>query len=180
MNLRCFQRSKPHLPLKPARPTGTPILLGFPFSKYRDRLIWAPPDAHGTRACINVKLAIETFCYTVRQKDNEYPNGEDPEFGPWEKVLDSGRSYLVGSNTPMPEYLRRHSSLLTTWQKHAYQWCLAKQSCCLVLESRPLRRMYEVKKRGQYVEIGLPHHDWGGEKHWVTRDGRLKVLVNVD
>jgi hypothetical protein len=91
-----------------------------------------------------VKLAIETFCYAVRQKDNEYPNGEDPEFGTWEKVLESGRSYLVGSDTPMPEYLRRHSSSLTTWQKHAYEWCLANPSRCLVLESRPLRRMYEI------------------------------------
>jgi hypothetical protein len=152
----------------------------LPFLDYRDRLMWGPPNAQGSRALINKKLVLESFWYTVRQKDNEYANGEDPKFGTWETVLDAGRSYLAGSDTPMPEFLRRHSSSLTTWQKQAYQWCLANPSRCLVFESRPLRRNYEIKKRGEYIEIGLPHHDWGGERHWVTRDGKRKVLVNVD
>ncbi|GGG86834.1 hypothetical protein [Edaphobacter dinghuensis] len=150
------------------------------FLEYRNRLIWGRPDAQGSRACINRKLIREPFRYTVRQKDNEYAFGEDPKFGEWEKALNCGRSYLAGSDTPMKEFLRRHMSSLTNWQKHAYQWCLANPSRCLVLVSPQLKRHYVIKKRGEYVEIGLPHHEWGGERHWITKGGSRKVLVNVD
>jgi hypothetical protein len=30
------------------------------------------------------------------------------------------------------------------------------------------------------VEFGLPHHCHGGEKYWVSRNGKTKVLINVD
>ncbi len=157
---------------------GSPAKISF--SEYRNRLIWGPPDAQGERSCIDRKLLREPFPYVVREKANEYSNGEDPEYGRWERSLESGHSYLVGSDMPMGEFLRRHTSSLTTWQKLAYLWCLANPSRCLVLRSNALRREYEIKKRGEYVEIGLLHHDWGGERHWITRDGRRKVLVNVD
>jgi hypothetical protein len=40
--------------------------------------------------------------------------------------------------------------------------------------------IYHIAKRGEYVEIGLPHHRHGGEKYWVSRNGKTKVLINVD
>lgn len=157
---------------------GSPA--GISFSEYRNRLIWGPPDAQGKRDCIDRKLLREPFPYTIREKDNEYRGGEDPEYGRWAQALESGRSYLVGDDVPMSEFLRRHTSALTTWQRQAYLWCLANPLRCLVLRSTAPRREYEVRKRGDYVEIGLPHQDWGGERHWITRDGKRKVLVNVD
>jgi len=39
---------------------------------------------------------------------------------------------------------------------------------------------WRVYLRGEYVEFALPHQDHGGEKHYVTKDGKTKVLVNVD
>jgi hypothetical protein len=123
---------------------------------------------------------LESFWYTVRLRDNEYRNGDDPKYGLWSKALECGRSYLVGNDVPMSKFVREHSSSLTTWQRQAFQWCLANPSSCLEFESKPLRRIYEIKKRGEYVQIGLPHHDWGGERLWISRDGRRKVLINVD
>jgi len=62
----------------------------------------------------------------------------------------------------------------------AYRWCLGHPTLCLVFESRLQSRIYHIMKHGEYVEIGLPFHDYGGEKHWITRDGKTRVLVNVD
>jgi hypothetical protein len=40
--------------------------------------------------------------------------------------------------------------------------------------------IYHIAKRGEYVEFGLPHYSHGGEKYWVSRRGKTKVLINVD
>jgi hypothetical protein len=40
--------------------------------------------------------------------------------------------------------------------------------------------IYHIAKRGEYVEFGLPHHCHGGEKYWVSRNGKTKVLIKVD
>jgi hypothetical protein len=50
----------------------------------------------------------------------------------------------------------------------------------LVLSSMKPRLIYHIAKRGEYVEFGLPHHCHGGEKYWVSRNGKTKVLINVD
>lgn len=149
------------------------------FEYYRDRCLWGAPNAQGVRSCLNRGLAAEPFPYVVRQKENHYANGLDPN-GTWFKALESGRSYLAGSSTQMTEFIRRHSSRLIGWQRLAYQWCVANPSECLILNSKKLGRIYEIKKRGEYVEIGLPHHTFGGERYWITRNGKTKVLVNVD
>ena len=39
---------------------------------------------------------------------------------------------------------------------------------------------YDCYWRGEYCVISLPHHDAGGERSWITRDGKSKTLVNVD
>jgi len=40
--------------------------------------------------------------------------------------------------------------------------------------------IYHIAKRGEYVEFGLPHHCHGGEKYRVSRNGKTRVLINVD
>lgn len=57
------------------------------------------------------------------------PNGEglryqEEKWG-WNESLESGRSYLVGKEVPMPEFLKHHRSALTDWQKAAFAWAKA-------------------------------------------------------
>jgi len=61
----------------------------------------------------------------------------------------------------------------------AYEWCVANPSRMLVLTSTKPRLIYHIAKRGEYVEIGLPHHCHGGEKYWVSRRAKIKVLINL-
>jgi len=117
--------------------------------------------------------------YSVTTRDNEYARPErKDDYTTWDAIIEAGRSYMVGSKTPMDEYLRSHSSNLTLWQRMAYDWCKANPNQRLVVENA--RYEYHVYLRGEFVEIGLPYHGQGGERHWVTRDGKRKVLVNVD
>ncbi len=153
---------------------------GLSFSEYRDRCLWGLPDANGVRGCLDMTAVMEPFDYIVRQRDNQFKDGEDPSYGDWDKAIDGGRSYLVGSAVSIRQFLRTHTSALTEWQRMAYRWCLANSSLSLVFEARRQRRIYQVMKRSDYVEIGLPHQEYGGEKHWISRDGKTKVLVNVD
>ena len=118
--------------------------------------------------------------YSVEQRVNPYPDGEDADYGTWEKALDVGRSYLVGATVPMSEFQRVHTSSLNEWQRLAYEWCMANPSRMLVLTSTKPRLIYHIAKRGEYVEFGLPHHCHGGEKYWVSRNGKTRVLINVD
>ena len=152
----------------------------LPFLDYLDRTIWSPPNEKGSRECINFQLMHQPCSYMIAQQANEYRNGEDPHYGDWNRALEAGRNYLVGRDVSLTEFARTHRSSLNDWQRLAYQWCLANPSQALVLRARNGRLIYEIKKRGDYVEIGLPHHDHGGEKHWISRDGKTKVLINVD
>lgn len=128
----------------------------------------------------NMALLRAPFPFTVQQLENQYPNGEDPRFGNWDEAVEAGRSYLVGNDTPLAAFLKRYSSEMNEWQKLAYAWVMANPGSRLVLKSTQPRREFHIYKRGEYVEIGLPHQDAGGEKHWISRDGKRKVLVNQD
>jgi hypothetical protein len=66
-------------------------------------MLWGKPKENGRRTCLDPKLAATAFEYRVSERDNHYPNGEDLEFGSWDKSLASGRSYPVGESTPMRE-----------------------------------------------------------------------------
>ena len=148
------------------------------FREYMDRMLWGKPQANGRRAAVSLKLAAQAFEYRVSDRDNSYPNGQDPEYGDWNNALESGRSYLCGASTPMTQFLKAHTSSLNWWQKMAYAWCMANPSKKLVLISKKLE--WSIYKRGEYVEFGLPHQDKGGEKHWISQNGKSRVLVNVD
>jgi hypothetical protein len=150
------------------------------FSEFRNRHIWGPLDSSGSRPCINMALLRKPFPYSVEQRINSYPNGEDADYGTWEKALDVGRSYLVGATVPMSEFQRVNTSSLNEWQRLAYEWCMANAARMLVLTSMKPRLIYHIAKRGEYVEFGLPHHCHGGEKYWVSRNGKTRVLIKVD
>jgi hypothetical protein len=51
-------------------------------------------------------LVRKPFPYSVEQRINPYPNGEDADYGTWDKALDVGRSYLVGATVPLSEFQR--------------------------------------------------------------------------
>lgn len=100
------------------------------------------------------------------------------ESATWDKVIESGKSYLVGKEVPTPVFLKTHTSPLCAWQKHAVELAKLMPDKKVVMISSRLE--YHIYTRNDFVEIGLPHQDRGGEKHWVTRNGKSKVLVNVD
>jgi hypothetical protein len=151
------------------------------FLEYRSRCINGRPSADGRYPHLDRHLLMQTFSYKVREETNPYTESEDADYGSWTKALEMGRSYLVGDRVPMAKFVREHTSSLTGWQKMAFHWCTANPSRALELESESRRwLLYKIRRRGEYVEIGLPYHDWGGERYWITRDGKRKVLVNVD
>jgi hypothetical protein len=120
------------------------------------------------------------FPYSVEQRVNTYTNGEDAEYGTGEKALDVGRSYLVGATVPLSEFQRVYTSSLNEWHRLAFAWCVANPSRMLILTSTRPRLIYHIAKRGEFVEFGLPHHCHGDEKYRVSRNGKTRVLINVD
>jgi hypothetical protein len=80
----------------------------------------------------------------------------------------------------MSEFQRVNTSSLNEWQRLAFAWCVANPSRMLVFTSTKSRLIYHIAKRGEYVEFGLPINATGGEKYWVSRNGKTKALINVD
>lgn len=115
----------------------------------------------------------------ISTQENEFWRRRDTDrFQKWEDMLTSGKSYMVGADVPMADFLRTHSSRMVPWMQLAWHWCDLHPERALVITAH--RFEWYVSKRGEFVEFGLPHHDKGGERHWVSRDGKTKVLINVD
>jgi len=112
---------------------------------------------------------------SARIKDHRYL--EQDEFWFWKRIIESGKSYMVG-DIPTSKYLRDYSSSLSKWQKAAYMWAIENSNEILVVETKT--HHWRVYQRGEYVEFALPHQEHGGERNYVTRNGKTKVLVNVD
>jgi len=120
---------------------------------------------------------FQQFAYvTTRQKTGDWYLNPG-EYGKWDKMMDCGKSYMVG-DIPMSRYLKTHTSPLSGWQKLAYAFCL--QNPTLILEIETKTHDWRVYQRGEYVEFALPHQSRGGERHYVSRNGTSKVLVNED
>lgn len=111
-----------------------------------------------------------------KTKDSAWYLNQD-EFWFWSRIIECGKSYMVG-DIPTSQYLRRYSSPLSDWQQLAYKWALANPDKILFVQTKT--HHWRVYLRGEYVEFALPHQDKGGERHYVTKDGKTKVLVNVD
>ena len=102
---------------------------------------------------------------------------EHDEWGDWDKAVQLGRDYMVGSRVPMGKFLCSHRSRLNAWQQVASVWAQQHPDKLLVLDSR--RRTWHVYKRGQYVSFRLPFHDAGGERTYISRDGHHKIHVDT-
>lgn len=97
-------------------------------------------------------------------------------------AVEAGKSYMVGSDVPTKAYLKSHTSYIARdhWLYYAVKWAFQNEDQKLVVETKT--KTYEIYRRGAYVEIALPHHGRGGEKHWIVcfSEPNKKVLVNVD
>jgi hypothetical protein len=109
--------------------------------------------------------------------DNYYATHQSQQYT-WDESIAAGKSYLVGNGVPTAEFLRTHRSPLNPWQRLAYQWALENPTKRLVVISS--RHEWHIYKRGEYVEFGLPYQDRGGERHYISNNGKTKILVNVD
>ena len=79
----------------------------------------------------------------------------------------------------MATFIKKHQSpLAPKWQRLAFEFCRANPMKELSIGNSRLE--YTIHWRGEYCCISLPHHDRGGEKSWITKDGKTKVLINVD
>ena len=96
----------------------------------------------------------------------------------WSEIIDIGRSYMVGRQVTIEDFLKSHTSIMRGWYRLAFAYCMNHPLVKLAIEND--RRHYRVYRRGEYVIFSLPYHDHGGEYDWVSRDGETKVLVNVD
>lgn len=102
----------------------------------------------------------------------------ESEYRKWDKAIEGGKDYMVGDSQDMETFIRTHRSALTAWQKIAYAWATANPF--YKLDVRIGRNEWSIYQRGEYVDFYLPHHDAGGEKSYISRDGKTKVLINVD
>ncbi len=129
-------------------------------------------------------LRVKGYSYLpLHEFPNQYSNDPDDNYKSFDKALESGKSYLVGDGIPTDEFKRTHKSSIEKWMRAIVRYC----------EQRPETKIgftinrgnfapyeYVIYKRGEYVNIGLPHQDAGGERDWITKDGKTKYLVNVD
>jgi hypothetical protein len=125
-------------------------------------------------------LLRKPFPYVVEQRINPYPNGEDADYGTWEKPSMLAPVILSVRPSRCPSFdmpTRRPSMNGSAWPLSG-AWRIRRG--CLFSHRRKPRLIYHIAKRGEYVEFGLAHHCHGGEKYWVSRDGKTEVLINVD
>ena len=86
----------------------------------------------------------------------------------FEEALKSGLDYLG----------RQPKSKVNPMLKPFVDYCFKNPDIRICIETK--NRDYEIYKRGEFVNISLPHHCRGGEKDWITKDGITQYLVNVD
>ena len=84
----------------------------------------------------------------------------------------------MGESVPTETFLKTHRSSCKPWQQKVFEYCKARPQETVNLRNQ--RFDYDCYWRGEYCVISLPHHDAGGERTWITRDGKSKILVNVD
>lgn len=96
----------------------------------------------------------------------------------FDEVMESGKSYMAGSDYPMEKFKVHYRSPLTAWQKLAFEWCREHPDKVLCLDNRT--KEWRVCWRNDHCEFGLPHQDFGGERHYVSQNGLSKYHVNED
>lgn len=101
-------------------------------------------------------------------------------------IEDAGRSYMVGTEVSVENYRKTHTSYILSghWMEAAVEWAFNNPTEVLKVKLISAKSFtYNIQARGpDAVEIGLPYHGEGGEKHWLvhTLHRRRKLLINVD
>jgi hypothetical protein len=137
------------------------------------------------RKAANTSLLCENR-YTVSANESWWWKHYGPEANPdkpddyvgWDKSIEGGKGYLVGESVPTATFLQTHRSSCKPWQQRVFEYCKANPRELVSLRNNRLE--YDCYWRGEYCVISLPHHDAGGERSWITRDGKSKILINVD
>ena len=78
-----------------------------------------------------------------------------------------------------PSHYPNFSGSISRRSMNGSAWPLRGVWRMLVLTSMKPRLIHQIATRGEYVEFGLPHHCHSGEKYWVSRNGKTRVLINV-
>ena len=113
-------------------------------------------------------------------RNNHIPNDQ---YNTWDACIVAGRDYLVGNSMDLKEFLRKHTSALNDWQQAAYLIAWYFPDVQVIVETGhngPRHYDWAIYCRGEYVNFSLPHQDAGGERDYISRDGRKRVLINVD
>jgi len=126
----------------------------------------------------NLRGGPYDFPFRATIRPNSYSVREADAHATWQAALEGGRSYMVGTEVEMETFIRQHRSALTGWQKIAYAWAMANP--LWRVDVTVGRNEWSIYQRGEYVDFCLPHQDAGGEKSYISRDGKSKILVNVD
>jgi hypothetical protein len=114
--------------------------------------------------------------WTAEKRDSWYL--EPGEYAYWAKVIEEGKSYMVGDRCSASEYLKKYSSPLSKWQQLAYDYAIQNPKWILHIKTKT--HEWRIFQRGEYVEFTLPYQTRGGEKSYVSRTGRTKVQVDDD
>jgi hypothetical protein len=146
-----------------------------------------PDLACGTEAAPEPRISLDDIArlaraYTVFASAEPNPYGpsagrQDP-WASWTACIESGRTYLTGTRLTTAAFERLYRRRLEPWMVRAYVWARQNPDRTLVLHGR--RYAWHVFQRGEYVSFQLPFHDSGGERDYVSRDGRTRILVNDD
>lgn len=129
----------------------------------------------GDRPACYVPPAAQRVC--CRPNHNQMLRRHD-RYGSWVAILEAGRDYLVGNKVPVTQFILDFSEHMKPWMCEAYQWARANPLWTLYCDIG--FQSWKISATQEYVEFELPHHDAGGEKAWVTRDGLVMVQVNED
>jgi hypothetical protein len=116
--------------------------------------------------------------YRVRVHANHYATLVDDRYAKWDALLAEGKNSLVSKQTSMDDFIKSHRSPLTLWQQLAYAWASTNPDRMLTVSNTWFE--WHVSQRGESVLFTLPHHDFGGEKSYATRDGKTKIQINRD
>ena len=108
-------------------------------------------------------------------------------WGTWDTLLESGKSYMVGDRIPLEDYVKSHRTSMSPFQKAVARWVWEHPDFYVKLSSYSTgwcgypRSEWDYRRQGEAVVFGMPHHSSGGEKHWMTRpEFTGAILINVD
>lgn len=118
----------------------------------------------------------------VRMQNPSFDRPSD-QYNTWDACVTSGRDYLVGAQMDLKQFLRTHTSTLNEWQRAAYKLAWNYPHVQVMVntgEYGPRKYEWVVYRRGEYVDFSLPHQDAGGERDYISRDGRRRILININ